>query len=68
VGALSAQATDGYTATLRLARERPELVALLRAIAALGDKGFNDALDELVRRGLLVAEWSDGRRRRVWRW
>jgi hypothetical protein len=45
--------TDGYTATMLLAEERPELIPLVRLILEMGDRAFNEALDELVRRGLL---------------
>jgi hypothetical protein len=45
---------NGYDATMQLADERPELLPLLRVIFTLGDKGFNEGLEELERRGLLV--------------
>jgi hypothetical protein len=47
---------DGYSATTRLAQERPDLIPLLRIIVTLGDEGFNDALDELTKRGLLTTD------------
>lgn len=47
---------NGYEATMLLAEERPELIPLVRIILELGDAGFNDALDELVRRGLLTCD------------
>ena len=48
---------SGYEATLRLAEERPDLILLLRLIAEHGDEWLNEALHELVARGLLTKEW-----------
>ena len=52
-GELRSMNSDGYTATMLLAEERPELIPLVRLIIEMGDDAFNEALDELVRRGLL---------------
>lgn len=45
--------TDGYTATMQLAEDRPDLIPLVRLILDMGDEAFNEALHELVQRGLL---------------
>ena len=45
-----------------LVKERPDLISHLRRILATGGDGYHEdipqeALDEFVRRGLLVKEW-----------
>jgi hypothetical protein len=46
--------TDGYTATMLLAKERPDLMDLVTLIYTMGDEAFSDGLHELERRGLIV--------------
>jgi hypothetical protein len=51
--------SDAYEATKRLIEERPDLVPHLKRVLALGGDGYHEdvpqeALDEFVRRGLLV--------------
>jgi hypothetical protein len=49
-------ASSGYDAVMLLAKERPELLPLVRVILDLGDEGFNAGLAELERRGILTAD------------
>lgn len=48
--------SDGYTKTMQLAEERPDLIPLVKLILEMGDEAFNEGLDELTRRGLLAKE------------
>ena len=56
--------TDGYAATMLLAKERPDLLPVLRRIAAAGGQGWfftedPEDLEELARRGLIVRAGAD---------